>query len=276
MELQEFEVLTLSQSLSELNLELSSMNVTLVAKLKDYKQSSIELVKKEVLNTFKEIKLSNEFISYAQLLLVQKAVKENKKQLKIEINKNYNKNSNLTFEQRTVVSVFYANLVDIALNEVNKEVKKMSLMVEKNFHCHLNSDFNILGTDFSSLSKELKQTLYGKASPFENFKTLVLDLYSANLSGKAIKKIKDSIIYKIKEVMNENVLTTDEIENITVEEKMEWLEKANKRYSSKNIEEKFHELNGKWYVELTEELESILLDINEIFKDEKEETTNNQ
>ena len=253
--LKTMETINLMEALETLGKDMSSVSVTLSGKINDYLKEVVSKLSENTKENFKDIMISYELSAYAQLLLINQVIQESKNTIIKSAMEQYNESESLTFEEKTIMAQVVRNIVNVATYDIRRKVASDSKIMEKNILEHLTkNDFVIGGTDFTSKKNELMLKLDNcKGSFMAEFNDLVLKMYTPRLSKRAIKKAKDEFLFRVKETIVRNCLTTEQVRNVTTDDKIEYVSRKYAKVNLEKLTENYEKCNGVTYIEINEE-----------------------
>lgn len=204
----------------------------------------------EVVATFKNVKLSEAFKQYANVLLVADCIKSSKKAIinaygKVVMDCEFSDGGKVfTSEDVEVARSFFTNVANVAYSNVTSEVRDITSNVERELLENINTG-KVLGVDFSKQSHEFKLVLFG-GKTIKQFNELVKALYSTTLNKEDVKKkVTDQASMSCRYVLHNLVFTNNE--QIDWETKKELVNGYYKSSNENNYQTRFEKLENVAY-----------------------------
>ncbi len=237
-----------------LNLETSrkSWNETVAVatteKTKDLRVEVRSILGQTVADTFAGIEMSAQLKSYCKTLLVADLVASLKKDF-ITTHKADYADNDISFDEKVEIATYFRHVADVAIDTGMQEVKGAQKLVEVHALSHIsNHDYNIMGTDFTSVGKELELALHSKNNnTLKEFNNLMVVLYGAQLSNKKAKEVKDTVIRAFNETLRDYSFNSLDELNDTAK-RVRLVEKAGRKVNMKKLEQQFLSCVNKSYV----------------------------
>lgn len=204
----------------------------------------------EVVTTFKNIKLSEAFKQYANVLLVADCIKSSKKAIinaygKVIMDCELSDGGKVfTSEDVEVARSFFSNVANVAYSNVVSEVRDITSNVERELLENINTG-KVLGVDFSKQSHEFKLVLFG-GKTIKQFNELVKALYATTLNKEDVKKkVLDQASMSCRYVLHNLVFAHNE--EIDWETKKSLVDSYYKSSNENNYQTRFDKLENVAY-----------------------------
>lgn len=204
----------------------------------------------EVVATFKNVKLSEAFKQYANVLLVADCIKSSKREIvnaygKIIMDCELQDGGKVfTSEDVEVARSFFTNVANVAYSNIVSEVRDITSNVERELLENINTG-KVLGVDFSKQSHEFKLALFG-GKTIKQFNELVKALYSTTLNKEDVKKkVLDQASMSCRYVLHNLVFAHNE--EIDWETKKSLVDSYYKKSNENNYQTRFEKLENVAY-----------------------------
>lgn len=204
----------------------------------------------EVVATFKNVKLSEAFKQYANVLLVADCIKSSKREIvnaygKIIMDCELQDGGKVfTSEDVEVARSFFTNVANVAYSNITSEVRDITSNVERELLENINTG-KVLGVDFSKQSHEFKLALFG-GKTIKQFNELVKALYSTTLNKEDVKKkVLDQASMSCRYVLHNLVFAHNE--EIDWEIKKGLVDSYYKKSNENNYQTRFEKLENVAY-----------------------------
>lgn len=204
----------------------------------------------EVVATFKNVKLSEAFKQYANVLLVADCIKSSKREIvnaygKIIMDCELQDGGKVfTSEDVEVARSFFTNVANVAYSNITIEVRDITSNVERELLENINTG-KVLGVDFSKQSHEFKLALFG-AKTIKQFNELVKALYATTLNKEDVKKkVLDQASMSCRYVLHNLVFAHNE--EIDWETKKSLVDSYYKKSNENNYQTRFEKLENVAY-----------------------------
>lgn len=204
----------------------------------------------EVVATFKNVKLSEAFKQYANVLLVADCIKSSKREIvnaygKIIMDCELQDGEKVfTSEDVEVARSFFTNVANVAYSNITSEVRDITSNVERELVENINTG-KVLGVDFSKQSHEFKLALFG-GKTIKQFNELVKALYSTTLNKEDVKKkVLDQASMSCRYVLHNLVFAHNE--EIDWETKKSLVDSYYKKSNENNYQTRFEKLENVAY-----------------------------
>lgn len=204
----------------------------------------------EVVATFKNVKLSEAFKQYANVLLVADCIKSSKREIvnaygKIIMDCELQDGGKVfTSEDVEVARSFFTNVANVAYSNITSEVRDITSNVERELLENINTG-KVLGVDFSKQSHEFKLALFG-GKTIKQFNELVKALYSTTLNKEDVKKkVLDQASMSSRYVLHNLVFAHNE--EIDWQTKKELVDSYYKKSNENNYQTRFEKLENVAY-----------------------------
>lgn len=204
----------------------------------------------EVVATFKNVKLSEAFKQYANVLLVADCIKSSKREIvnaygKIIMDCELQDGGKVfTSEDVEVARSFFTNVANVAYSNITSEVRDITSNVERELLENINTG-KVLGVDFSKQSHEFKLALFG-GKTIKQFNELVKALYSTTLNKEDVKKkVLDQASMSCRYVLHNLVFAHNE--EIDWETKKSLVDSYYKKSNENNYQQRFEKLENVAY-----------------------------
>ena len=204
----------------------------------------------EVVATFKNVKLSEAFKQYANVLLVADCIKSSKREIvnaygKIIMDCELQDGEKVfTSEDVEVARSFFTNVANVAYSNITSEVRDITSNVERELVENINTG-KVLGVDFSKQSHEFKLALFG-GKTIKQFNELVKALYSTTLNKEDVKKkVLDQASMSCRYVLHNLVFAHNE--EIDWQTKKSLVDSYYKKSNENNYQTRFEKLENVVY-----------------------------
>ena len=231
------------------------------SRIKVLRAEALDDLGAEIVETFKDVKLSEAFKQYANALVVADCIKESKRDIinsgcKVYMDmKDSDGNAIFTSEEIEIVRNYFTHVSDVAYNNVLGEIREISSTVERELLENLKTG-EILGCNFSGKLHDLKLALFG-GKTVSRFNDLVKELYSSTLNKDEVKRnVTDQASMSVRYVQYN--LVFDTYEEITWEFKKEVVNEFYVKTSESYYQTRFDKLENVGYLvkgEIMKELE---------------------
>ena len=237
-----------------LNLETSRKSwnefvaVATTEKAKELRVEVRSILGQTVADTFAGIELSPQLKAYCKTLLVAELVANLKKDF-ISTHKADYADVDITFDEKMEITSYFRHVADVAIDAGTQEIKGAQKLVEVNVLSHINNhDYVIMGTDFSSVGKELELALHSKGNAtLKEFNNLMVIVYGSQLSNKKQKEVKDTVIRAFNETLRDYSFNSlEELRDTSKRTRL--IEKAGRKVNMKRLEQQFLSCVNKSYV----------------------------
>lgn len=216
-------------------------------KVKDLRNQVRVILGAEIKESFKEVKLSPRMKDYCKTLLTANLVKSLQKDFINEQMGGY-VDVGMDVDTRVALRGYFTHVAGVATFAVRQEIRRTEKDVEKHVLSRLaEGDYKLLGTDFTSVQKELRLALHSKGgNPMKEFNALMVALYATSLSNKKVKEVKDAVVRNFNEALREGSVMS--YESVETPDRVAFIEAAGKKVNMKRLEEQFLSVENKSYV----------------------------
>lgn len=218
-------------------------------RVRTLRNSALDNLGAEVVETFKSIELSDAFKQYANVLLVSDCIKSCRKAIvnaygKTIMDCDVDGKKIFTSEDVEIARSFFTNVAKVAYSNVTSELKDITSNVERELLENINTG-KVLGVDFSNNSHEFKLALFGNKT-IKAFNEIVKVLYASTLNKEDVKKqVLNQASMACRYVLHNLVFSYDE--EIDWETKKKLVDSYYKSSNEKNYQQRFEKIENVAY-----------------------------